>query len=191
MDGLRCGLGNQGIVLKFPVGERGLLVSKESGFALGPTQTPLQYVLGALSMGVNAAGAWTWHSLPSSTKAIAWNNIVAPQYLWIVCTGIYCLYLYSCAFCLMMLSIDQIILHKMVEWLVDSELERLWRKWSWTDLKYSARICLEGLRSTKTKLWQPVCWLRFKLMSSNSCLLYQFRLLSFMPLMLFKIKILD
>jgi len=57
VDGLRCGLGNQGIVLKFPVGERGLLVSKESGFALGPTQTPLQYVLGALSMGVNAAGA--------------------------------------------------------------------------------------------------------------------------------------
>jgi len=50
-------LDDQGIVLQFQVGKRGLLVSKEYGFALGPTQTPLQYILGALSRGVNAAGA--------------------------------------------------------------------------------------------------------------------------------------
>jgi hypothetical protein len=172
VDGLGCGLDDQGIVPQFTVGKRGLLVSKESGFALGPTQTPLQYILGTLSRGVNAAGAWTWHCLPSSTKAVAWNNILAPQYLWIVCTGIYYLYLFSCVFCLMMVSIDQTILYQIVEWLVDSELERLWRKWSWTDLKYFAGICLEGLCST-TKLWQPECWLRFRLMSSNCCLLYQ------------------
>jgi hypothetical protein len=127
VDGLGCGLDDQGIVLQFQVGKGGLLVSKEYGFALGPTQTPLQYILGALSRGVNAAGSWTWHSLPS-TEAIAWNNILAPQYLWIVCTGIYYLYLYSCVFCIMMLSIDQTILHQMIEWLLDSELERLWFK---------------------------------------------------------------
>jgi len=53
----RVCLDDQGIVLQFQVGKRGLLVSKEYGFALGPTQTPLQYILGALSRGVNAAGA--------------------------------------------------------------------------------------------------------------------------------------
>ena len=37
VDGLGCRLDDQGIMLPLPVGKRGLLVSKESGFALGPT----------------------------------------------------------------------------------------------------------------------------------------------------------
>jgi hypothetical protein len=57
VDGLECGLDDQGIVLQFSGGKKGLLVFKESGFALGPTQTPPQCKLGALSRGVNATGA--------------------------------------------------------------------------------------------------------------------------------------
>jgi len=42
--------------------------------ALGPTQPPIQWVLGALSLGVKWLGHEADHSLPSSAKVKDWHG---------------------------------------------------------------------------------------------------------------------
>jgi len=49
---------------------------------LGPTQTPIQWVAGALSMGVKQPGHEADHSPPSSAKIMnTWSYTSNPQYI--------------------------------------------------------------------------------------------------------------
>jgi len=55
------------------------LVTTASRPALGPTQPPIQLVLGALSLGVKQSGHETDHSPPYSTEfQNAWSYITIP-----------------------------------------------------------------------------------------------------------------
>jgi hypothetical protein len=57
------------------------LFTTASRTALGPTQPPIQWVSGALSLGVKRPGREADHSPPSSTEVKnAWNYISTPQY---------------------------------------------------------------------------------------------------------------
>jgi hypothetical protein len=58
------------------------LFSTASRTALGPTQPPLQWVAGALSLGVKRPGRETDHSPPSTAEVKnAWSYTSAPQYV--------------------------------------------------------------------------------------------------------------
>jgi hypothetical protein len=49
--------------------------------AVGPTQPPIQWVSGALSLGVERQGREAGHSPPSSAEVkSAWSYISTPQY---------------------------------------------------------------------------------------------------------------
>jgi hypothetical protein len=54
----------------------------ESRTALGPTQPPIQWVPGALSLGVKRPGREADHSSPSSAEVKnAWSYTSTPQYV--------------------------------------------------------------------------------------------------------------
>jgi len=56
-----------------------------SRLALGPTQPPIQWVTGALSLGVKRPGRKADHSLPSSTEVKnAWSYTSTPPYVFMV-----------------------------------------------------------------------------------------------------------
>jgi hypothetical protein len=53
--------------------------------ALGPTQPPMQWVLGALSLGLKRPGRGADHSAPCSAEVKnTWNYASTPQYAFIV-----------------------------------------------------------------------------------------------------------
>jgi hypothetical protein len=61
------------------------LFTTASRTALGPTQPPIQWVLGALSLGVKRSGREAEHSPPSSAKIKnAWSYTSALQYVFMV-----------------------------------------------------------------------------------------------------------
>jgi hypothetical protein len=55
--------------------------SPESRLALGPTQPPIHWVSGALSLRIKWTGSEAYHSPPSSAKIKnVWSYISTPQY---------------------------------------------------------------------------------------------------------------
>jgi hypothetical protein len=53
--------------------------------ALGPTQPPIQWVAGVLSLGVKRPGSEADHPLPSSADVKnAWSYTSTPQYVFMV-----------------------------------------------------------------------------------------------------------
>jgi hypothetical protein len=68
--------------VRFPVGAGNFLFTTASRTALGPTQPPIQWVPGALFLGVKRPGREADHSLPSSAEVKnAWNYTSIPQYV--------------------------------------------------------------------------------------------------------------
>jgi hypothetical protein len=62
--------------------ELGIFLITASKPALGPTQTPIQGVAGALSLGVKWPGRKADHSPPSSAEVNnAWSYTSTPQYI--------------------------------------------------------------------------------------------------------------
>jgi hypothetical protein len=64
---LGYGLDDRSSRVRFPAG-LGLLFTTASRMVLGPTQPPIQWVLGALSLGVKRPGREADHSPPSSVE---------------------------------------------------------------------------------------------------------------------------
>jgi hypothetical protein len=62
------GLDDQGVRVRVPCGVNNLLYSMSSRPALGSTQPPIQWVPGALSLGVKQPGHEANHSPPASAK---------------------------------------------------------------------------------------------------------------------------
>jgi hypothetical protein len=62
------GLDGRGAEVRVPVGARIFLHSTSSRPALGPTQPPIQWVPGALSLGVKQPGREGDHSPPTSAE---------------------------------------------------------------------------------------------------------------------------
>jgi hypothetical protein len=59
-----------------------LLFTTTSRMALGPTQPPIQWVPGALSLGIKQPGHEANHSPPSSAEVEnAWSHTSTPQYV--------------------------------------------------------------------------------------------------------------
>jgi hypothetical protein len=56
------------------------LFTTASRAALGPTQLPIQWAPGALSLGVKRPGREADHSLPSSAEVKEWGYTSIPQY---------------------------------------------------------------------------------------------------------------
>jgi hypothetical protein len=76
------GLHDWGSRVRFPVGLGIFLVSNMSRTDLGPTQPPIQWVPGALSLGVKRPGHEAHHSSPSTTEVNnAWSYTSTPQYV--------------------------------------------------------------------------------------------------------------
>jgi hypothetical protein len=67
-----------------------------------------------------------------------------------------CLFYLPVVYLIMLLAV-QIIYCQMVRRLMCNELERVWRKWSWTKLRHHPRVWLEGLKNTTRNLSQ-VSW---------------------------------
>jgi hypothetical protein len=65
---LGYGLDDRGSSVRFPVGAGNFLFITVSRAALGPTQPPIQWVPGALSLGVKRPGREADHSPPSSAE---------------------------------------------------------------------------------------------------------------------------
>jgi hypothetical protein len=65
---LGYGLDNQGSRVRFLAGAGNFFFTTVSRTALGPTQPPIQWVPGALSLGVKQLGCEADHSPPSSAK---------------------------------------------------------------------------------------------------------------------------
>jgi hypothetical protein len=60
------------------------LFTTASRTALGPTQLPIKWVPGALSLGINRPGHEANHSLPSSAEVKnSWSYTSTPQYVFI------------------------------------------------------------------------------------------------------------
>jgi hypothetical protein len=57
------------------------LFTTASRTALEPTQPPIQWVPGALSLGVKRPGCEAEHSPPSSAEVNAWSYTSTPQYV--------------------------------------------------------------------------------------------------------------
>jgi hypothetical protein len=71
---LGYGLDDRGSRVRFPAGAGILLFTTVSRTALGPTQPPIQWVPGALSLGVKWPGREADHSPPSSAEVKnAWS----------------------------------------------------------------------------------------------------------------------
>jgi hypothetical protein len=62
------GLDNWMIGVRFPVGAGNFFFNTMSSLALGPTQPPIHWIPGALSLGVKRPGREADHSPPSSAK---------------------------------------------------------------------------------------------------------------------------
>jgi hypothetical protein len=63
----------------------GIFLFTASRMALGPTQPPIQWVPGALSLGVKWLGCEADHSPPSSTEVKnVWSYTSTPQYVFMV-----------------------------------------------------------------------------------------------------------
>jgi hypothetical protein len=58
----------RGVGVRVPVEGKIFLLSTSSRPVLGPTQPPIQWILGALSSGVKQPGRETNHSLPTSAE---------------------------------------------------------------------------------------------------------------------------
>jgi hypothetical protein len=79
---LGYGLYYWGSRVRFPVGAGNFLFTAASRTALGPTQTPIEWVRGALSLCVKRPGRETDHSPPSSAEVKnAWSYTSTPQYV--------------------------------------------------------------------------------------------------------------
>jgi hypothetical protein len=82
--GIALGYGLDDRVLGFD-SRRGLgifLFATASGTALGPTQPPLQWIPGALSLGIKGPGREADHSPPSNAEVKnAWSYTSTPQYV--------------------------------------------------------------------------------------------------------------
>jgi hypothetical protein len=72
---LGCELDDRGPRVRFPAGLGIFLFTTVSRTALGPTQTPIQWILGALSLGVKRPGREADHSPPSSADVKECVNI--------------------------------------------------------------------------------------------------------------------
>jgi hypothetical protein len=73
------GLDDRGSRVRFPAGLGILLLTTASSTALGPTQPPIQWVPGALSLEVKRPGREAHHSPPSSAEVKnAWRYISTP-----------------------------------------------------------------------------------------------------------------
>jgi hypothetical protein len=79
---LGYGLDDRGSRVRFPRGLEIFLFTTTSRTALGPTQPPIQWVPGALSLGVKQPGREADHSPPSSTevKECVELYLHSPQY---------------------------------------------------------------------------------------------------------------
>jgi hypothetical protein len=79
------GLDDQGVGVPRPGGGKNFYFSMSSKPALGPTQTPIQWVPGALSSGVKRQGREADHSSPASAgiKKI-WIYTSTPPYVFMV-----------------------------------------------------------------------------------------------------------
>jgi hypothetical protein len=65
---LGYGMDDRGFRVRFPMGAGIFLFTTASRTALGPTQPPIQWVLGALSLGVKRPGREADHLPPSIAK---------------------------------------------------------------------------------------------------------------------------
>jgi hypothetical protein len=75
------GLDDRGSRVRFPGrGMMGILFTTASRTALGPTQLPILWVPGALSLGVELLGSESDHSPPSSAEVKEWSYTSTPQY---------------------------------------------------------------------------------------------------------------
>jgi hypothetical protein len=73
------GLEDRGSRDRFPVGAGNFFFTTAPRTALGPTQPPIQWVSGTLSLGVKRMGRETDHSLPSSADVKhAWRHTSTP-----------------------------------------------------------------------------------------------------------------
>jgi hypothetical protein len=72
---LRYGLDNRGSRVRLPVGARNSLFTTASRTVLGPTQPPIQWVPGTLSLEVKRPGLEADHSPPSSTEVREWVEL--------------------------------------------------------------------------------------------------------------------
>jgi hypothetical protein len=79
---LGYGLDDWSSTVRFPVGLGIFLFTTVSRTALGLTQPPIQWVPGALSLGVKRLGLEADHSPPSSVEVKnAWSYTSTPQYV--------------------------------------------------------------------------------------------------------------
>jgi hypothetical protein len=75
------GLDDRGYRVRFPTGAGIFLFTTTSRPAPGPTQPPIQWVPGALSLGVKRQGREADHSPPSSAEVKStWSYNSTPQY---------------------------------------------------------------------------------------------------------------
>jgi hypothetical protein len=65
---LGYGLDDRGSRVRFPAGAGNFLFTTASRTALGPTHPPIQWIIGALSLGVKRPMRETDHSPPSSAE---------------------------------------------------------------------------------------------------------------------------
>jgi hypothetical protein len=63
-------LDDRGFRVRFPAGSGNFFFTTASRTALGPTQPPIQWIPGALSLGVKRPGREGCHSLPSMGGAV-------------------------------------------------------------------------------------------------------------------------
>jgi hypothetical protein len=76
---LGYGLDDRGSRVRSPAGLEIFLFTTASRTALGPSQPPIQWVPGALSLGVKRPGCESDHSPPSSAEVKnAWSYISTP-----------------------------------------------------------------------------------------------------------------
>jgi hypothetical protein len=72
---LGYGLDDRGSRVRFPAGAGNFLFTTASRTALGPTQPPIHWVPGALSLGVKRPGRGADHSPPSSAEVKEWVEL--------------------------------------------------------------------------------------------------------------------
>jgi hypothetical protein len=78
---LGYGLDDRGSRVRFPTGAANILFITASRRALGPTQPPIQWVPGSLSLVVKRPGREADHSPPSSAEVNnVWSYTSSPQY---------------------------------------------------------------------------------------------------------------
>jgi hypothetical protein len=75
---LGCGLDDRGSRVQFPAGAGNFSLHHRARTALGPTQPPIQWVPGALSVGVKRPGRVADNSSPSSAEVNEWSYTSTP-----------------------------------------------------------------------------------------------------------------